>query len=134
MNCSERVALGLKRHRILVLPACFTMTDEIGDLLVGELHSFSKVSMMNDLKLVELTVKQGDFSGRATGMKKTIFVFVSSTFTDTMEERNVLQEKILPRLRALCKEHGIEYIFFDMRYGVRDENTLDHQTWLGCLG
>ena len=87
---------------------------------------------MNDLKLVELTVKQGDFSGGATGMKKTIFVFVSSTFTDTMEERNVLQEKILPRLRALCKEHGIEYIFFDMRYGVRDENTLDHQTWLGC--
>ena len=50
--------------------------------------------MMNDLKLVELTVKQGDFSGGATGMKKTIFVFVSSTFTDTMEERNVLVEKI----------------------------------------
>ena len=51
---------------------------------------------MNDLKLVDLTVKQGDFSGGATGTKKTIFVFVSSTFTDTMEERNVLQEKILP--------------------------------------
>ena len=81
---------------------------------------------MDELKRVEVIVKKGDFRGRTAGMKKSIFVF------GTMEERNVLREKILPQLRALGKEHDIEYIFFDMRYGVRDENTLDHQTWLGC--
>ena len=83
-------------------------------------------------KVVTDTIKNGDFSGNAAPFKKRIVVFVSSTFTDTMLERNVLQEVILPGLRDACKAHDMEYIFFDMRYGVRDENTLDHQTWLGC--
>ena len=32
------------------------------------------------------------------------------------------------------KDRGfdIELQFVDMRYGVRDENTLEHETWLAC--
>jgi hypothetical protein len=50
--------------------------------------------------------------------KKSMTVFVSSTFLDTNLERDVLHRKIL--------------IFYDMRFGVKDENTLDHMTWVAC--
>jgi len=71
-------------------------------------------------------------------LKKTVVpssklaVFASSTFTDTVKERNLLLEKILPDLRERGRAMGIEVIFVDMRWGVRDENTLDHQTWIAC--
>ena len=35
-------------------------------------------------------------------------------------------------LKAMAAPYGIQVIFVDMRYGVRDENTLDHMTWLAC--
>eukprot|EP01038_Epipyxis_sp_PR26KG_P009821 gene9821-13214_t len=59
-------------------------------------------------------------------------VFVSSTFTDTMNERNILLDQILPELRELGRSEGIEVVFIDMRYGVRDSNTADHLTWIAC--
>ena len=59
-------------------------------------------------------------------------VFVSSTFTDTHYERNILLDEIVPVLKGIAAPYGIEVVFIDMRYGVRDENTLDHMTWLAC--
>jgi hypothetical protein len=65
---------------------------------------------------MEALLKNGDFSGGELGMKKAIFVFRELSFTDTMEEHDVLQEKIPSQLHIICKEHGIE-CFFDMRCG-----------------
>jgi hypothetical protein len=60
-------------------------------------------------------------------------VFVSSTFTDTYMERNILLGKILPLLRTRAQSCGnIEVSFVDMRFGVRDEATLNHNTWVEC--
>ena len=59
-------------------------------------------------------------------------IFVSSTFTDTHFERNVILDEIVPKLKEIAAPYGIEIVFVDMRYGVRDENTLDHMTWLAC--
>ena len=59
-------------------------------------------------------------------------IFVSSTFTDTHAERNVLLEKVVPTMRELAGRHGMEFTAIDMRYGVRDENTDDHKTWIAC--
>ena len=59
-------------------------------------------------------------------------VFVSSTFTDTHVERNTLMNEILPELRTRARGLDIEVTFVDMRWGVRDENTLDHMTWVAC--
>jgi len=59
-------------------------------------------------------------------------VFVSSTFTDTHVERNILMNEILPELRTRARGLDIEVTFVDMRWGVRDENTLDHMTWVAC--
>jgi hypothetical protein len=50
-----------------------------------------------------------------TQAAKTFRVFVSSTFTDFIEERNALQEHVFPRLRKLCKEHGCRFQAIDLR-------------------
>jgi WD40 repeat protein len=64
--------------------------------------------------------------------KWRLMVFVSSTFTDTQHERNLLLESIQPRLRETGRQHGISVTFVDMRWGIRDESTIDHGTWTEC--
>ncbi|CAM9205023.1 unnamed protein product, partial [Ectocarpus fasciculatus] len=59
-------------------------------------------------------------------------VFVSSTFTDTQLERNYLMDELIFELREVSKPLGIQVIFVDMRWGVRDENSCDHKTWVEC--
>ena len=59
-------------------------------------------------------------------------LFVSSTFTDTIKERNYLLETVHPYLFSLGRKYGINVSFVDMRWGVRDENTEDHLTWIAC--
>ena len=61
-----------------------------------------------------------------------MLVFISSTFTDTRLERNILLDDILPELRRHGIPHGVEVTFVDMRWGIRDEHTLKHRTWLEC--
>jgi len=65
---------------------------------------------------------------------KTFRIFVSSTFSDLIEERNVLQEKVFPRLRELCQRYGCRFQAIDLRWGVREEAGLDQQTMKICLG
>jgi len=64
---------------------------------------------------------------------KTFRIFVSSTFSDMKEERNALQEKVFPRLRELCLQHGTRFQAIDLRWGVREEAALDQQTMKICL-
>jgi hypothetical protein len=66
-------------------------------------------------------------------LRSKLLVFVSSTFTDTSRERNVLLVSILPDLRARGNKFGIDVTMVDMRWGVRDENTIDHRTWDECV-
>jgi hypothetical protein len=61
-----------------------------------------------------------------------IYVFGSSTFTDTHEERNILLSRVLLALREHGRPKGLEVIILDLRSGIPDENTLDHKTWPGC--
>jgi hypothetical protein len=50
------------------------------------------------------------------GKLKMIF---SSTFTDTGDERNCLQEEIYPRLLQKALSSGVQFVLVDMRYGVK---------------
>ena len=63
----------------------------------------------------------------------TFRVFVSSTFSDLVAERNGLQEHVFPRLRDLCRKHGAPFQAIDLRWGVSDEASLDQQTMNICL-
>ena len=66
--------------------------------------------------------------------RKLVRIFTSSTFTDTLVERNMLMEKIYPRLKTYCKEfHNLEFQVVDMRWGVRDESTDEHKTVDLCM-
>jgi hypothetical protein len=65
-------------------------------------------------------------------LRSKLLVFVFSTFTDTHRERNILLESILPDIRAEGNKCGIDVTFVDMRWGVVDENTIDHETWDEC--
>lgn len=64
---------------------------------------------------------------------RTFRVFVSSTFSDLVAERNALQEQVFLRLREYCQKHGARFQAIDLRWGVRDEAALDQQTMNICL-
>jgi len=66
-------------------------------------------------------------------VSKTFRVFVSSTFSDLKEERNALQEKVFPRLRELCMQHGCRFQAIDLRWGISEEAGRDQQTMNICL-
>ena len=60
-------------------------------------------------------------------------IFVSSTFDDLREERDVLQRDVFPRLVRLCAKHGCQFQAIDLRWGVSEESALDQQTMNICL-
>lgn len=63
----------------------------------------------------------------------TFRVFLSSTFRDLEHERNALQREVFPRLRDLAGSHGFSFQAIDLRWGIRQEATLDHRTLRICL-
>ena len=65
---------------------------------------------------------------------RTFRIFVSSTFSDLVAERNALQERVFPRLRELCQQHGARFQAIDLRWGVSNEASLDQQAMNICLG
>ncbi|MBE0685933.1 MAG: DUF4062 domain-containing protein, partial [Anaerolineaceae bacterium] len=65
---------------------------------------------------------------------RTFRIFVSSTFSDLVAERNALQLRVFPRLRELCQQHGCRFQAIDLRWGVSEEASLDQQTMNICLG
>lgn len=66
-------------------------------------------------------------------LSKVFRVFISSTFSDFINERNYLQQYIFPRLEELCREHGALFQPIDLRWGITDEATMGQQTIEICL-
>jgi hypothetical protein len=52
---------------------------------------------------------------------KTFRVFISSSFSDLKAERNALQKRVFPRLRALCQQYGARFHPIDLRWGVSEK-------------
>ncbi|MDZ4341549.1 MAG: DUF4062 domain-containing protein, partial [Candidatus Binatia bacterium] len=63
----------------------------------------------------------------------TFRVFVSSTFDDMKAERDTLQHGAFRRLRDYCRGRGATFQAVDLRWGVSEEASLDHQTMRICL-
>ncbi|CAF4090255.1 unnamed protein product [Adineta steineri] len=65
---------------------------------------------------------------------KMVRVFVSSTFTDTLAERDSLIENIFPKLKDYCRQqYGLEFQYADMRWGIQTESTNNHGEAATCL-
>ena len=60
-------------------------------------------------------------------------LFVSSTFSDMVAERNALQEDVFPRLRELCFKHGARFQPIDLRWGISQEAGLSQRAVDLCL-
>lgn len=67
------------------------------------------------------------------GIQDLIFrVFVSSTFSDLVAERNALQEHVFPRLCEFCQKHGARFQAIDLRWGISNEAAFDQSTMRIC--
>ena len=64
---------------------------------------------------------------------KAFRLFVSSTFEDLSQEREVLQSRVFPNLDAYCAAKGYQFHAVDLRWGVNEEAQLDQRTVEICL-
>ncbi|WP_172437642.1 tetratricopeptide repeat protein [Acidithiobacillus marinus] len=64
---------------------------------------------------------------------REIRVFLSSTFKDMDEERNILMQRVFPELRRLCSERAVALTEIDLRWGVTEEASKNGQTVEICL-
>ena len=65
---------------------------------------------------------------------KAFRLFVSSTFADFGQERELLQSRVFPALDAYCAAKGYQFLPLDLRWGVSEEAQLDQRTAEICLG
>lgn len=63
----------------------------------------------------------------------TFRVFVSSTFSDLIAERNALQEHVFPEVRSWCEARGARFQPIDLRWGVHQQASLNQQTMTICM-
>ena len=68
-----------------------------------------------------------------SGGSRTVRVFLSSTFRDFMEERDLLVRKVFPELRRRCKERFVELLEVDLRWGITAQQAESGQVLPICL-
>ena len=64
---------------------------------------------------------------------RLVRVFVSSTFRDMQDERDVLVKHVFPQLRQRCRERGVEFVEVDLRWGITEEQAMHGQVLPLCL-
>lgn len=64
---------------------------------------------------------------------RTIRIFLSSTFRDFGEERDLLVKKVFPALRARLKDRFVELVDVDLRWGITAEEAERGEVLPICL-
>jgi len=64
---------------------------------------------------------------------RVIRVFISSTFHDMQDERDILIKKIFPQLRKLCEERAVTWTEVDLRWGITTEESAEGKVLPLCL-
>jgi hypothetical protein len=65
---------------------------------------------------------------------RNIRLFISSTFRDMDQERELLIKQVLPELRKECLARAIFLSEVDLRWGITDEQSQAGDTIRICLG
>ena len=60
-------------------------------------------------------------------------LFVSSTFSDFIAEREALQKDVFPKLELYCAQRGARFQAVDLRWGITEEAQREHDTMRICL-
>jgi hypothetical protein len=66
-------------------------------------------------------------------MPRIFRLFISSTFSDFIAEREALQQVVFPELETYCAKHGARFQAVDLRWGVTEEVQREHDTMRVCL-
>jgi len=74
-----------------------------------------------------------DQSAPTVTKQRVVRVFISSTFRDMQEERDILIKKVFPELRRRCRERGVEFVEVDLRWGVTEEQAERGEVLPICL-
>lgn len=61
-------------------------------------------------------------------------LFISSTFMDMQKERNYLFNYVVPKMKLLCEERGLNFFCVDLRWGITTEAQEKGTTTSICLG
>jgi len=64
---------------------------------------------------------------------RTIRVFLSSTFRDFAEERDLLVRTVFPELRRKCRERQVELVDVDLRWGITEKEAQKGKVLPICL-
>ncbi|MBA6352717.1 DUF4062 domain-containing protein [Colwellia sp. BRX9-1] len=60
-------------------------------------------------------------------------IFISSTFRDMHDERDMLNQKVFPEIRKICWERGVNFSPVDLRWGINSEETERGEILRICL-
>ena len=66
-------------------------------------------------------------------LDRTVRVFISSTFRDFGEERDLLMKLVFPELRRRVRDRFVQVIGVDLRWGVTEEDSQQGETLPICL-
>lgn len=55
-------------------------------------------------------------------------IFISSTFQDMQYERDIIQAKVLPRIREFVKQYGETIELCDLRWGIDSANLSESES------
>nr|XP_022332826.1 uncharacterized protein LOC111130267 isoform X3 [Crassostrea virginica] len=78
-------------------------------------------------------ILRGDVHLPCVAESKSVSLYISAGFTDTVAERTSFIEKVYPELRTFCRQFGFEIQIHDLHWGLRDESTEDHSLPNMCL-
>ena len=67
-------------------------------------------------------------------LNRSVRIFLSSTFRDYGEERDLLVRKVFPNLRAKLKDRFVELVDVDLRWGITVEQAERGEVLPICLG
>ena len=59
--------------------------------------------------------------------------FVSSTFDDTLHERNFILEDVIPYVKECARKRGLDLALSEMRFGIREKASSNNRTLEICL-
>ncbi|XP_076114826.1 uncharacterized protein LOC143082831 isoform X2 [Mytilus galloprovincialis] len=78
-------------------------------------------------------ILNGNVNRYCSANSKTIRIYLSSGFSDSVTERSVLMEKVFPQLRNFCAAKGFELDVYDLHWGLKDCTFDDHSLPETCL-
>ena len=64
---------------------------------------------------------------------REIRLFISSTFRDMAQEREIIVANVFPLIRDFCNRRGVSFTEIDLRWGITDEEARSYQVLKICL-